>query len=276
MKILHWCLYLIILPFLCGIIVGMSTETWGLMPKSGVDTETIEEAIVRLIAVHNDDNTAHLLVGQSIDEHRKETILDHPAGSVLPDKSSFNDLTFSTRFETLTAFTKTGVVNASSWPGVNIELFDGGGDTASIKANFLALLTGSTATYDILMDSYFYRDSVSDVWDIRGGIANNALTTHYLGFRIVGGEVRGYARINGTYTETADLFTVPQGQVVFVRVFYNYAEGTIYFYVNGLQLGTLDATAGLNISNQIAFYGNAGTEESCVFRLYSFKFARSL
>lgn len=258
-----------------AIIFLMSTETWGTLPKAGDNNQTIEQYVLEQIAAHNDDFVAHADTGQSIDEHRKNDILDHPAGAVLPDKISFNDINFETTFDFLTGFTKQGSVAASSWPGMTMEIADGGQDTASLQANFLGILTGTTATYDILFDTYFYRDSATDAWSLRVGVTNTGRSTHYLGFRVVGGYIRGYARVNGTYTETSDLFYLPQGGLNFVRVYYSYAEGLVYFYINGEQKGTLDAAAGLNIDNQFAFIGNAGTEEGCILRFFDLKFSRS-
>jgi len=37
----------------------MSIPTWGMLEKSQVDSETIEEAIARLIDEHNEDEEAH-------------------------------------------------------------------------------------------------------------------------------------------------------------------------------------------------------------------------
>jgi len=64
----------------------MATVTWGLLEKSLVDDETIEEAIGRLIGVHNDDEESHLLAGQSLQSHKASAIIDHAALSVVEDK----------------------------------------------------------------------------------------------------------------------------------------------------------------------------------------------
>jgi len=59
---------------------------WGELAKSVDDPETIEEAIVRLIAEHAADPTAHLGSGESLEAHKTEGMIDHPAGSVAVDK----------------------------------------------------------------------------------------------------------------------------------------------------------------------------------------------
>ena len=64
----------------------MSAITWGMLSKAQDDPETIEEAIVRLIAAHNDDNESHLAAGQSLQSHKAAEIIDHLAESIVHDK----------------------------------------------------------------------------------------------------------------------------------------------------------------------------------------------
>jgi hypothetical protein len=73
---------------------------WGMLAKSAVDDETIEEAIARIVAEHNDDETAHLETGQSLQSHKASEIIDHLAGSVLLDKLA-RKITIITNFESL-------------------------------------------------------------------------------------------------------------------------------------------------------------------------------
>ena len=61
-------------------------ETWGLLPKSQTDSEKIEEAIARMIQEHNEDETAHLGAGQSLQSHKASEIIDHVVHSVLAEK----------------------------------------------------------------------------------------------------------------------------------------------------------------------------------------------
>ena len=94
----------------------MAVEVWGLLPKSQVDNETIEEAIARLILEHSEDETAHLGAGQSLQSHKASEIIDHLINSVVADKirdfnvspyaildSGFN---FRTYFESIDGFSK--------------------------------------------------------------------------------------------------------------------------------------------------------------------------
>lgn len=85
-KISHFFILLSVL-FLMGYMVNV----WGNLPKAQDDGETIEQAIARLISEHNLEPTAHTADGASIDLHRKNDILDHPAQSVVGDKTPFSE-----------------------------------------------------------------------------------------------------------------------------------------------------------------------------------------
>ena len=98
----------------------MSTETWGLLPKSQIDSTLIEDRVAQMIAEHNDDPTAHMADDQSIGIHRINDVLDHPVGSTLADKWTMSEMEFTTTFDNLTLFVTTGHVT-QLWPGVNIH-----------------------------------------------------------------------------------------------------------------------------------------------------------
>jgi len=60
--------------------------TWGQLPKSQIDPERIEEAIARMIKEHNEDESAHLGPGQSLQSHKASEIIDHAVKSILAEK----------------------------------------------------------------------------------------------------------------------------------------------------------------------------------------------
>lgn len=68
-------------------------ETWGMLPKSQVDPEKIEEAIARMIKEHNEDETAHLGPGQSLQSHKASEIIDHLINSIVTDKLADKSVT---------------------------------------------------------------------------------------------------------------------------------------------------------------------------------------
>lgn len=63
---------------------------WENIPKSQTDPQTILEAILEQITVHNADSEAHMGALSSVGIHRENEIIDHPALSVLADKLENN------------------------------------------------------------------------------------------------------------------------------------------------------------------------------------------
>jgi hypothetical protein len=97
------------------------TQVWGGLAKATDDAETIEEAIDRKIADHEVDPDSHGDQGESIDVHRTNEVVDHPAGSVLPDKFDFRKFTIRSTFESLDGWVSTGTVDLLSLSFVQIE-----------------------------------------------------------------------------------------------------------------------------------------------------------
>lgn len=95
--------------FACVIILYMSIEVWGLMPKSQDNPQTIEERVAEMIAQHEHDPESHMGEGESIDVHRKNEIIDHPQSSLVPDKLSQTQNVFTTLFESVASWISSGV-----------------------------------------------------------------------------------------------------------------------------------------------------------------------
>ena len=73
----------------------MSLPLWGGLEKAQDDAQTIEEAIDAAILAHENDPTAHLGTGESLEAHKTEDVIDHPAFSVLDDKFAYDRRTFN-------------------------------------------------------------------------------------------------------------------------------------------------------------------------------------
>lgn len=71
-----------------GIVFFMDMPPWGDLPKSQVDPQLITQAIDAAIAAHEADPTAHLGDGESLQQHKSNDVVDHPAMSIVPDKFS--------------------------------------------------------------------------------------------------------------------------------------------------------------------------------------------
>lgn len=66
----------------------MSLPLWGQLEKAQDDPQTIEQAIAQAIIEHENDPEAHLGEGESLQSHKSELVIDHPATSIVPDKFS--------------------------------------------------------------------------------------------------------------------------------------------------------------------------------------------
>ena len=73
----------------------MALPLWGLLSKAQDDAQTINEAIASAIVAHEEDPTAHLGVGESLQEHKHDEVIDHPAESVVQDKLTSDSIVFN-------------------------------------------------------------------------------------------------------------------------------------------------------------------------------------
>jgi hypothetical protein len=62
------------------------TVNWFGLSKTATDPQTIDEGMDVKIGDHNNDPDAHMLVGETLDLHRTNDVIDHPAESVVNDK----------------------------------------------------------------------------------------------------------------------------------------------------------------------------------------------
>jgi hypothetical protein len=79
------------------IFIYMTTILWGNLPMSQDDNRTIAEYVADMIAEHNESADSHNLPNQSLYVHKANDIIDHPAGSVKNDKTSYHDLFYDLR-----------------------------------------------------------------------------------------------------------------------------------------------------------------------------------
>jgi hypothetical protein len=69
----------------------MVLPLWGQLEKAQDDDTTIMEAIAEAIAEHEADPTAHLGSGESLQAHKSDGVIDHPAQSVVLDKTPYQN-----------------------------------------------------------------------------------------------------------------------------------------------------------------------------------------
>lgn len=238
----------IFLAFLVIFCIGMAVEVWGNLPKAQDDPETIEEAISRLIADHNAEPTAHSGAGEAIDEHRKNDVIDHPAGSVLADKASFTEIVAKTQFESLSAWGNNGFVEVG-FPG--LYLYAIYGDNVR---SYLSSQQDGLNSYTLFSREFLYQESMN----VAGFDSNTKLmfglipdsfspSTYYTGigcyFYIDGGNL--YARVKSNSVTSDELITgITLTSPHVYRAHYVPADENVYFYIDGELVATIAKPSG--------------------------------
>jgi len=250
------------------------TTIWGLLAKSLVDNETIEQAIGRLIAVHNDDETSHLEVGQSLQSHKISEIIDHAAESIISDKILDRNITLQHLYDF-------GIERHS----LSLESVDGWdtGGGLSLWVGTLELDTGAVInTYRYANASTWegvdFTKTMVAQWRARWTSAADILAYIYCGFSHLGdpsAQAFGFKVLNGAlyaywqagpleesveYTELISGITTTTYHIYRVEYI---PETSIKFYVDGVLKHTATtnlpvitwgtgAFTGLEIKNTVA------------------------
>jgi len=220
----------------------MSTETWGLMPKNQDDPTKIEERMTEMITEHNEDPDAHLGAGKSLETHKTNETIDHPAGSLLADKKTFSELEFNTTFENVGAYYTLGSVS-ELWPGFMLE------PTGTLYANRGELqIDGESGNIEIdfakeqLFQFIFSADIASDgeVY-LQMGQTSNSTFKRGFGLQIIGTTATFYASNSaGTSFDTLSFPTFTALNTYIIRMHYVPDDELIYVYIDGELLGTLE------------------------------------
>lgn len=220
--------------------LNMSIETWGMMPKSQEDAETIEEAIDRIVAVHEAAPTAHTGENESLAAHRENEVLDHLAGSVVADKFSSSNRfiaypytpDFDSYSENYTNFYN-GALNVlqhnsaltdsalAQW--VNYQIADMGWDSGDIVVDFQFSGGGASGTWQGEFNVLFAKVQVKT----------------------------GYYRLgyyNGSW-QYGSWISYSSFMADRWRIYFSAVDGVIYFFFNGQSVGNFTATPQFDTSD---------------------------
>lgn len=131
---------MVVIGAIIGVLLNsMSVINWGLLQKSLIDNETIEQAINRLIAEHEADPESHLGAGESLQSHRASEIIDHLALSIVADKIKYGEITPDKFFLYNSRFLYTSFESIDGW-----QQSVGGSGVITHKFGGVYLVTGST------------------------------------------------------------------------------------------------------------------------------------
>ncbi len=212
----------------------MSIETWGLMPKSQIDNETIEEAIERIVAQHESDPTAHLGENESIEAHRKSEVIDHLASSVYDDKFAYDRNLIDIEFNNLSVFSKSAGVEIN---GVKTWLF------YSANSSSAQFLYGSVGDMTVSTEFDFIRNPRITTQIMLSG---NTLQTGYIlvgetdegrgfGWKILDNKLYGCYFKSDNSEQLVEILTLSTYTIYKLEARVKYPD-TIDFYVNNAKI----------------------------------------
>ena len=214
----------------------MSDPNWGMLSKAQDDAETIEEAIARLIAVHEADEEAHLGTGDSLQSHKAADIIDHLARSVVRDKLAFDRFQIDEHFSSIDAWGKSAGVSLDAI--AQMTLYTG----ATINTVRYAYISPGDAMQDQALQNY------SPVWQTRVLFSDDTEQLAYImqgeptemgwGFKILDGTVYAYWITSGNVENTYSLGSISANVWHNFRVELTYG-GDLKFYFDDVLVHTV-------------------------------------
>lgn len=225
-----------------------------MMPKSQSDAETVEQAIDRLIAVHNDDSQAHIGPGRSLTEHRINDVIDHPSGSILADKIAARQIWFDYSLYTLEGWAGVGAPFILRTPGVEISTPSGTAATYFLYAQPVDTYNWFDWSKNMYFEAFVQINAINGryrAFNIGGSVGDNVL-----GFRWESNKLWADCKINGVDHSEEIVGAVVSG----LRNFRAYVDpptgevryeidGTLVKSIAGLTLVGAD-TSGVTISTK--------------------------
>jgi len=230
----------------------MAVPTWGMLQKSQVDPETIEEAIARLIAEHNEDEEAHLGPGQSLQSHKASEIIDHLINSIVADKIKDYEISPSKSFDYLWNRYSLNLESADGWYSDKEIDFSLGGLMLSVPSSEQTFhyLRAESEPVPLFSKDIFCRMciSLSDItqqivsWTT-GPYNEDPGEAQCIGFKVVNGNLYAlHTKANGSsVTEYTTLISGVSLQSKHIYSFYFTAGSKIEFYVDNVLKATHDS-----------------------------------
>jgi hypothetical protein len=235
------------------LFIFMATTTWGMLQKSLTDSETIEEAIERIVQEHDDDANSHLDDGQSLKSHKASEIIDHLALSIVQDKIGDGEISL----QKLLADHRILITAMESLDGWSLF-----GNNAQDFGCLRLYTNATTNAYagGYVVPSYW----VGIDWDKdffwQATIKTLAVTNQEMYFGIGGTDYIGGYSSAGFYVDDGDLYcyhAVDSGggyayttfQITGItltdwhtyRIIYDESEGELSFYIDGILKKTFDS-----------------------------------
>lgn len=228
----------------------MADPVWGLLPKAQDDPQLITEAIAAAIAAHESDPDAHLGEGESLEMHRQNEVIDHPAGSIVGDKISFNEYVLSTPF--FTPDMLTGARFDVSFPALTVQPEWDPSVLPGIAYFNLPLLGESMRNSDIVLRSLINGEIYGEDSFLQFGIMNYTSTSGTT--KVVDGAYFSYedghlyARVKWSDPGHEYDFSDDLGEYAgefgpdMLQITYLALDQVVRFWINGEEVSSYDLT----------------------------------
>jgi hypothetical protein len=259
----------------------MSTDTWGLLAKSQDDPTTIDEAIAEAIANHNDDNTSHTETGQSLENHRTDDIVDHPAGSVLADKITMTEIYQNISFESIDAFITSGGVILQGVGDLYLEVDNLGTSNSYLVTPIAGAYQPIKFTRDFLFQtcvSIEYEGLSRSIFGFCEYTVSPLSDSDGAYFYFDGDEL--FAKFkNSAVNLTSSAITAPSGFNAVYRIQHIASERKLRYYVNGLlvyEVDTSELSDTFDGSNYATFRSLRDTGDTLILHIYQLIYSFSL
>lgn len=233
----------------------MADPVWGMLSKALDNAQTIDEAITAGIEAHEADSNAHQGAGESLETHRAQDIIDHPAGSVVMDKFPNKRIIVSS-FESLDGWEKAGNYTIKVG-GLTIY-------TTAVANNKSVVYAIPGGWVGLDWDRNFFwktvaRLNASTSQTVYIGVGGSDYVGGYsgAGFKISNGTLYAYhAFLDGgsfNYT-TFEITGVTVTDAHVYAIEYDVVEGTLEFFVDGVSKKVWSSGLPTTDTDELALY----------------------
>ena len=240
------CIFFFLTIGVLFIIHIMALPNWGQLQKALDDPETIEQAIERLIAVHESDPEAHLGDGESLEAHKTAEVIDHPERSIPTDKYSTSEILLPILVSNDSAWQEESSLVIGTPGGLYLRN-NRTDDNDSLVSGNIAPFPSDLSDFSFLVLDFqfaFLRNNRSDPIIIGLDVFEDDGDT--IAFVFEDENVTGRLILNGTTTNTSSFDIDYESNTRFfghARAVYDIASDELHFYLNDDLIGTLSPSS---------------------------------
>ena len=213
-------------------------ENWGGMTKAQDDSTTIDEAIASAILAHEEDSESHMGAGESIENHRINEVIDHPAQSIVPDKFNADQPVMQNFFVNPSDYLEEGNVGQN-----------GGGVVWVGNSNNSPVSSAIWVPLPFISNKFFPENDILVDFSLRPIRGGSTYYTRVLigdtlsgfGFEISNNSLRLILAVEDTQTYSSNI-SFSWGSAYSFRLFLDIASGLLKLYINGGLVLTLAIT----------------------------------